>query len=206
MARYLGPKCKLSRREGVDLQLKSSVRAVESKCKINVPPGQHGAKRGRSTVYGFQLRAKQVLRRIYGVLERQFRRYYFEAARNKGATGEVLLQLLETRADNVLYRMGYASTRSEARQMIRHTGIYINERLVNIPSYQLKAGDKVVLHERLKNQLRVKSSVEQARERQLTEWLSVDYSQFSGEIKHIPSRSDMPPELNENAVVELYSK
>lgn len=206
MARYIGPTCKLSRREGTDLFLKSGVRALDSKCKADVVPGVHGARRSRLSDYGLQLREKQKVRRIYGVLEKQFRNYYKEAARLKGATGENLLQLLESRLDNVVYRMGYAATRAEARQLVSHKAILVNGACVNIPSYQVKAGDVVAIREKSKNQLRIKSALELAAQRGTPEWLDVDASKMEGQFKAVPDRAELPAEINENLIVELYSK
>ena len=206
MARYIGPKCKLSRREGTDLQLKSGVRALESKCKAGTAPGMHGARRGRLSDYGVQLREKQKVRRIYGVLEKQFRNYYKEAARLKGATGENLLQLLESRLDNVVYRMGFGSTRSEARQLVSHKGILVNGRVVNIPSYQVAPGDVVSVREKAKKQLRVQSAMGLAEQRPDPEWIDVNAEKLEGTFKSKPERQDLPSEINENLIVELYSK
>ncbi|GAA0699164.1 30S ribosomal protein S4 [Marinobacterium maritimum] len=206
MARYLGPKCKLSRREGTDLFLKSGVRALDSKCKAETVPGVHGARRGRLSEYGLQLREKQKVRRIYGVLERQFRGYYKEAARRKGATGENLLQLLEGRLDNVVYRMGYGSTRAEARQVVSHRQITVNGQVVNIPSYQVQAGDVVAVREKAKNQLRIKHALELAAQRAPVEWVEVDSAKMEGTFKSLPERSDLSADINEHLIVELYSK
>ena len=206
MARYLGPKCKLSRREGTDLFLKSSVRPLESKCKIETPPGQHGAKRNRLSDYGIQLREKQKLRRMYGVLERQFRRYYKEAARRTGATGQTLLQILECRLDNVVYRMGFASTRAEARQLVSHKAIEVNGKGVNIPSYQVKAEDVISIREVSKKQLRIQSALQIAKQVGFPEWVEVDDQKMTGKFKAVPERTDFLPDINENLVVELYSK
>jgi small subunit ribosomal protein S4 len=206
MARYIGPKCKLSRREGTDLFLKSGVRALDSKCKAETQPGVHGARRGRLSDYGLQLREKQKVRRMYGVLEKQFRGYYTEAARRKGATGENLLQLLECRLDNVVYRMGYGSTRSEARQIVSHRQITVNGESVNIPSYQVKAGDVVAVREKSKNQLRIKAALELAAQRAPVEWLEVDSAKMEGTFKSVPERADISSEINELLIVELYSK
>ncbi|HEX7966565.1 MAG TPA: 30S ribosomal protein S4 [Gammaproteobacteria bacterium] len=206
MARYLGPKCKLSRREGTDLFLKSSVRPLESKCRIESAPGQHGAKRGRLSDYGIQLREKQKLRRMYGVLERQFRRYYKEAARRTGATGQTLLQILECRLDNVVYRMGFAVTRAEARQLVSHKAIEVNGKIVNIPSYQVKAEDVISVREGAKSQLRIQSALQVAKQVGLPEWVEVDESKMTGKFKSVPERTDFLPDINENLVVELYSK
>ena len=206
MARDIGPKCKLSRREGTDLFLKSGVRALESKCKLEAVPGQHGARRGRLSDYGVQLREKQKVRRIYGVLEKQFRNYYKEAARLKGATGENLLQLLESRLDNVVYRMGFGATRSEARQLVAHKAILVNGATVNIASYQVKAGDVISLREKAKKQLRVQSALALAAQRGEPEWVEVNSEKLEGTFKSVPDRQDISSEINENLIVELYSK
>ena len=206
MARYLGPKCKLSRREGTDLFLKSGVRPIDSKCKTDTIPGQHGQRRGRLSDYGVQLREKQKVRRTYGVLEKQFRGYYKEAARRKGATGENLLQLLESRLDNVVYRMGFGSTRSEARQLVAHKAIMVNGQVVNIASYQVKAGDVVALREKAKKQLRVQSALALAAQRGEPEWIEVNADKLEGTFKSVPDRQDLSSEINENLIVELYSK
>lgn len=206
MARYIGPKCKLSRREGTDLFLKSGLRSLDDKCKSETAPGQHGQRRGRLSDYGVQLREKQKVRRMYGILERQFRNYYKEAARQKGATGENLLQLLESRLDNVVYRMGFGATRAEARQLVSHKAIMVNGKTVNIPSYQVKAGDVVAVREKAKNQLRIKSSLDLAGSRAPVEWLDVNSSKLEGQFKHVPDRSELSAEINESLIVELYSK
>lgn len=206
MARYIGPKCKLSRREGTDLFLKSGARALDSKCKLEQAPGQHGQRRSRLSDYGTQLREKQKVRRIYGVLERQFSGYYKEAARRKGATGENLLQLLECRLDNVVYRMGFGATRAESRQLVSHKSITVNGQTVNIPSYQVKAGDVVAVREKSKNQLRIAQALELAAQRGRAEWLEVDAEKKSGVFKSVPARSDLSADINENLIVELYSK
>lgn len=206
MARYIGPKCKLSRREGTDLFLKSGVRALDSKCKLESPPGVHGQRRGRLSEYGTQLREKQKVRRIYGVLERQFSNYYKEAARLKGATGENLLQLLERRLDNVVYRMGFGSTRAEARQLVSHKAISVNGKTVNIASYLVSPGDVVAVREKAKNQLRIGGSLELAAQRGQAEWLQVDVAKKEGVFKNLPARSDLYADINENLIVELYSK
>ena len=206
MARYLGPKCKLSRREGTDLFLKSGVRALDSKCKAETVPGVHGARRGRLSDYGLQLREKQKVRRMYGVLERQFRSYYKEAARRSGATGENLLQLLEGRLDNVVYRMGFGSTRAEARQIVSHRSITVNGQVVNIASYQVKAGDVVAVREKAKTQLRIKNALELAGQRAAVEWVDVDAGKMEGTYKATPERSDLSADINEQLIVELYSK
>ena len=206
MARYIGPKCKLSRREGTDLQLKSGVRALESKCKAETAPGMHGARRGRLSDYGVQLREKQKVRRIYGVLEKQFRNYYKEAARLKGATGENLLQLLESRLDNVVYRMGFGSTRSEARQLVSHKSITVNGAVLNIPSYQVQVGDVVAIREKAKNQLRIQNALTISQQRADVDWVDVNTDKKEGVFKRVPDRSDLPADINENLIVELYSK
>jgi small subunit ribosomal protein S4 len=206
MARYLGPKCKLSRREGTDLFLKSSVRPLESKCRIESQPGQHGAKRTRLSDYGGQLREKQKLRRMYGVLERQFRRYYQEASRRTGATGQTLLQILECRLDNVVYRMGFAATRAEARQLVGHKAIEVNGKIVNIPSYSVKADDQIAVRERASKQLRIQNALAIAKQLTPIEWVEVDETKLTGKFKRVPERSDILPDINENLVVELYSK
>lgn len=206
MARYIGPKCKLSRREGTDLFLKSGVRSLESKCKVEAIPGQHGARRGRLSDYGVQLREKQKVRRIYGVLEKQFRNYYKEAARLKGATGENLLQLLECRLDNVVYRIGFGSTRAEARQMVSHKAILVNGAVVNVSSYQVQAGDVISLREKAKKQLRVQSAMALAAQRGEPEWIDVNAEKLEGVFKSVPDRQDLSSEINENLIVELYSK
>ncbi|HQQ62709.1 MAG TPA: 30S ribosomal protein S4 [Pseudomonadales bacterium] len=206
MARYIGPKCKLSRREGTDLMLKSGVRPLDSKCKIETAPGQHGQRRGRLSDFGVQLREKQKVRRIYGVLEKQFRGYYAEASRRKGNTGENLLRLLECRLDNVVYRMGFGSTRAEARQLVSHKAISVNGSTVNVPSYQVKAGDIIAVREKSKNQLRIQSSMAIAAQRGQSEWLELNAGKMEGQLKRVPDRSDLSSEINESLIVELYSK
>ncbi|MCO4321845.1 30S ribosomal protein S4 [Aliidiomarina quisquiliarum] len=206
MARYLGPKLKLSRREGTDLFLKSGVRAIDTKCKLETAPGQHGARRGRLSDYGVQLREKQKVRRMFGVLEKQFRNYYKEAARLKGNTGENLLVLLESRLDNVVYRMGFASTRAEARQLVSHKGIVINGRVVNIPSYQVKADDVVSIREKAKKQARIMAALELAEQREKPIWVEVDTKEMQGIFKRNPERTDLSADINEQLIVELYSK
>jgi len=206
MARYLGPKLKLSRREGTDLFLKSGVRTIESKCKLETAPGQHGARRGRLSDYGVQLREKQKVRRMYGILEKQFRNYYKEAARLKGNTGENLLQLLEQRLDNVVYRMGFASTRAEARQLVSHKAIMVNGRVVNIPSFSVSAEDVVSVREKAKKQSRINAALELADQREKPTWIEVDSTKMEGTFKRIPERSDLSADINEQLIVELYSK
>ena len=206
MARYLGPKCKLSRREGTDLFLKSGVRPLESKCKLEVPPGGPTQRRPRMSDYGLQLREKQKLRRMYGVLERQFRNYYKRAAQLKGSTGENLLRLLEGRLDNTVYRMGFAATRAEARQLVSHKSIEVNGKIVNIPSAQLKAGDSITIREKARKQLRIQNALEIASQVGLPDWVDVDAKKMAGTLKSLPERDDILPDINENLVVELYSK
>ncbi len=206
MARYLGPKCKLSRREGTDLMHKSRARKLESKCQLDKPPGMHGMARKRPSDYAMQLREKQKLKRIYGVLEKQFRLYYREAARRKGSTGENLLQLLECRLDNVVYRMGFGCTRNEARQLVSHRAIAVNGRRLNIPSAQLKPGDVVSVCEKSRGQFRIQHALSIVEQLGQPEWLSVSPEKFEGVFKSAPERADLPQEINEQLVVELYSK
>lgn len=206
MARYLGPKLKLSRREGTDLFLKSGVRAIDSKCKLETAPGQHGARKPRLSEYGTQLREKQKVRRIYGVLEKQFRNYYKESARLKGNTGENLLQLLETRLDNVVYRMGFGSTRAEARQLVSHKSVMVNGRVVNIPSFKVSANDVVSIREKSRTQARIKAALEVAAQREKPTWVEVDAAKMEGAFKRLPERSDLSADINEQLIVELYSK
>ncbi|CRZ19378.1 30S ribosomal protein S4 [Kingella kingae] len=206
MARYLGPKCKLARREGTDLYLKSARRSLESKCKMESASGQHGAKKPRLSDYGLQLREKQKIRRIYGVLERQFRRYFAEADRRKGSTGELLLQLLESRLDNVVYRMGFASTRAEARQLVSHKALTVNGQVVNIPSFQVKAGDVVAVREKAKKQVRIQEALGLAAQIGMPSWVSVDATKMEGTFKNVPDRAELYSDINEQLVVEFYSK
>ncbi|GAA4502712.1 30S ribosomal protein S4 [Pseudaeromonas paramecii] len=206
MARYIGPKLKLSRREGTDLFLKSGVRAIDSKCKIDTAPGQHGARKPRLSDYGVQLREKQKVRRIYGILEKQFRNYYREAARIKGNTGENLLQLLEGRLDNVVYRMGFGATRAEARQLVSHKAIVVNGRVVNIPSFQVSPEDVVAVREKAKKQARIKAAMDLSGQREKPTWLEVDADKLEGVYKRLPERSDLSADINEQLIVELYSK
>ena len=206
MARYLGPKLKLSRREGTDLFLKSGVRPIDSKCKIDNAPGQHGVRRGRLSDYAIQLREKQKVRRIYGVLEKQFRNYYKAADRKKGATGENLLKLLECRLDNVVYRMGYGSTRAESRQLVSHKAITVNGGVVNIASFQVKADDVVAVAEKSKGQLRIQAALQLAAQRGQVDWVEVSAEKMEGTFKRLPDREELPAEINENLIVELYSK
>ena len=206
MARYTGPKLKLCRREGTDLLLKSGVRPIESKCKADTPPGQHGSRRTRLSDYAVQLREKQKVRRSYGVLERQFRNYYKKADRQRGATGENLLRLLECRLDNVVYRMGFGSTRAEARQLVSHKAMAVNGKPVNIPSYHVRPDDVVSVRDKAKGQLRIKSALEVAAQRGVEEWVDVDADKLEGVFKRMPDRAELPSEINENLIVELYSK
>jgi len=207
MARYLGPKCKLSRREGTDLFLKSGVKPLESKCKLEVPPGGiKGDRRTRLSGYGVQLREKQKLRRMYGVLERQFRNYYTKAAGRPGSTGENLLRFLESRLDNVVYRMGFAATRAEARQLVGHKAIEVNGEAVNVASYQCHAGDVIAVREKARNQARIAAALGIATQVGLPEWVEVDDKKFAGTLKALPDRDQILPDINESLVVELYSK
>ncbi len=206
MARYLGPTCKLSRREGTDLFLKSRGKSLEKKCKLDQRPGQHGAKRNRNSDYALQLRAKQTLRRIYGVLEKQFRNYYKSADMNKGATGENLLNLLESRLDNVVYRMGFASTRAEARQLVSHKAIQVNGKLINIPSYKVNTGDVLSVREKAKKQQRIVDSLAVTDQYGFPSWVKVDTKEMSGTFINLPDRVDLGSAINEQLVVELYSK
>ena len=206
MARYLGPTCKLSRREGYDLGLKSGVKPLESKCNINTAPGQHGAKRTRHSDFGVQLREKQKVKRIYGVLEGQFRRYYKEAARLKGSTGVNLLQLLEQRLDTVVYRMGFGATRAESRQLVSHCAILVNDRKVNVPSYSVQPGDVIAITAKSKAQLRIKNAIELAKQRTASDWLEVNDSKLTGTFKAVPDREFLPQDIHEQLIVELYSK
>ncbi|MGB5707601.1 MAG: 30S ribosomal protein S4 [Arenicellales bacterium] len=207
MARYIGPTCKLARREGTDLYLKSPVRTIDSKCKFDRVPGvKAGGRRPRTTVYGTQLREKQKLRRIYGVMERQFRSYYKEAARIPGSTGLNLLQLLESRLDNVVYRMGFGVTRAECRQLVSHKSIAVNGRKVNVASYQVNPGDEIEVVEKSKKQLRITSALEIAEQIGIVPWVEVDVNAVKGQFKSMPDRADLPPDINEALVVALYSK
>lgn len=206
MARYIGPKCKLSRREGTDLFLKSRSRSLESKCNMEKVPGQQTERRRRVSDYGLQLREKQKMRRLYGVMEKQFRNYYKSAAQNKGATGENLLQLLESRLDNVVYRMGFGSTRSEARQLVSHKAIQVNGKTINIPSYRVNASDEIAVREKSRKQLRIQSALALAEQYGFADWIEVDAKAMKGVLKRIPDRSELPAEISEQLVVELYSK
>ena len=206
MARYLGPKLKLARREGTDLFLKSGVRPFESKCRADSVPGQHGQRRTRLSDYAVQLREKQKVRRIYGVLEKQFRNYYKKADRQKGATGMNLLRILERRLDNVVYRMGFGSTRAESRQLVSHKSIVVNGTVVNIPSYQVEAGDVVAIREKSRNQLRIQGALTLSANRSPVPWVEVNPEKMEGVFKAAPERDELPQEINENLIVELYSK
>ncbi|ALM85355.1 30S ribosomal protein S4 [Bordetella sp. N] len=207
MARYIGPKCKLSRREGTDLFLKSARRSLDSKCKLDSKPGQHGRTSGaRTSDYGLQLREKQKLKRMYGVLEKQFRKYFTEADRLRGNTGEKLIQLLESRLDNVVYRMGFGSTRAEARQLVSHRAIELNGHTADIASMLVKAGDIISVREKAKKQGRIKESLDLATSIGLPQWVDVDTSKLSGVFKQAPDRADVARDINESMVVELYSR
>jgi small subunit ribosomal protein S4 len=207
VARYTGPKCKLARREGTDLFLKSARRSLDSKCKLDTKPGQHGVRSGmRMSDYGNQLREKQKLRRIYGILERQFRRYFGEAARRKGSTGTNLLQLLESRLDNVVYRMGLGSTRAEARQLVTHGSITVNGKVLSVPSALVKAADVVGVTEKAKGQLRIQDALQLAEKVGFPSWVEVDVKKMTGTFKGAPDRSEFGQDINESLVVELYSK
>ena len=207
MARYLGPKAKLSRREGTDLFLKSARRPIGDKAKFDSKPGQHGRTSGtRTSDFGLQLREKQKVKRMYGVLERQFRRYFAEAERRKGNTGENLLTLLESRLDNVVYRMGFGSTRAEARQLVSHKGITVNGEVVNIASYLVKVGDTIAVRDKAKKQLRITDSVKLAEGQGMPNWVSVDASKLEGVFKKTPDRDEYGADIKEALIVELYSR
>lgn len=207
MARYIGPKAKLSRREGTDLFLKSARRSLDSKCKLDSKPGQHGRTSGmRTSDYGNQLREKQKVKRMYGILERQFRRYFAEADRRKGNTGETLLKLLEQRLDNVTYRMGFGSTRAEARQLVSHKAFTVNGTVVNIASYQVKPGDVVAVREKAKKQTRILEALSLAEQIGMPSWVSVDAKKLEGTFKSAPDRSEIANDVNESLIVELYSR
>ena len=206
MARYIGPTCKLARREGTDLSLKSRARALDTKCNLEKVPGQAGDRRRRVSDYGLQLREKQKVRRIYGVMERQFHNYYKKAAAAKGATGENLLRLLEQRLDNVVYRMGFGATRAEARQLVSHKSILVNGKVVNIPSYQVQEEDKVEVREKAKKQVRIQNALALAEQYGFSDWVEVDTKALAGVFKRVPDRADLPADINESLIVELYSK
>ena len=207
MAKFTGSKCKLMRREGTDLYLKSGSRSLDTKCNLEKKPGQTGeARRAKNSDYSLQLREKQKVKRIYGVLEKQFRNYYKKASKSKGNTGENLLSYLEQRLDNVVYRMGFAATRAEARQLVSHKAFHLNGATVNIPSYQVQPGDELEVREKSKAQLRIKSALDLASQREACEWLEVDSKTLKGVFKSVPDRTDLSAEINENLIVELYSK
>lgn len=206
MARYLGSTCKLSRREGTDLFLKSRGKSLESKCKLDQKPGQHGTKRARNSDYATQLRAKQRLRRIYGILEKQFRNYYKAADMKKGATGENLLNILESRLDNVVYRMGFACTRAEARQLVSHKSIHVNGVLINIPSYNLSVGDVLTVRDKAKKQQRIVDALSVTEQYGFPSWVDVNTKTMTGTFSTLPDRVDLGSDINEQLVVELYSK
>jgi len=206
MAKYIGPKCKLSRRVGADLMLKGRGRSLETKCKLETPPGQHGARKQRPSDYALQLREKQKLKQMYGVLEKQFRNYYLKASRKKGATGLLLLQMLEQRLDNIVYRMGFAATRSEARQLVSHKAIAVNGKTVNMPSYPVSPGDVVEIREKARAQTRIQQALSVAAQIGFPDWMEVDEKGLKGKFKSVPEREQMLPDINENLVVELYSK
>ena len=206
MARYIGPKCKLSRREGTDLFLKSRARSIESKCKMDKAPGQSTDRRRRISDYGIQLREKQKVRRMYGLLERQFRNYYKAAAQQKGASGENLLRLLEQRLDNVVYRMGFGSTRAEARQLVSHKAVEVNGKVVNCPSYQVQPEDVVSIREKARKQVRIQGALALAEQYGFVDWIEMDVKAMKGTFKRVPDRSELPAEINENLIVELYSR
>ena len=206
MARYTGPTCKQARREGTDLSLKSRARSLDTKCNLEKVPGQSGDRRRRVSDYGIQLREKQKVRRIYGVMEKQFRNYYKKAASIKGATGENLLRLLEQRLDNVVYRMGFGATRAEARQLVNHKAILVNGKTVNIPSYQVQEEDRIEIREKARNQVRVQNALALAEQYGFVDWIEVDSNALKGVFKRLPDRSDLPADINESLIVELYSK
>jgi small subunit ribosomal protein S4 len=206
MAKYIGPKCKLSRRVGADLMLKGRGRSLETKCKLETPPGQHGARKQRPSDYALQLREKQKLKQMYGVLEKQFRNYYLKASRKKGSTGLLLLQMLETRLDNIVYRMGFAATRAEARQLVNHKHIAVNGKTVNMPSYTVTPGDTVEIREKSRSQTRIAQALSIAAQIGFPDWMEVDEKGLKGKFKSVPEREQMLPDINENLVVELYSK
>jgi len=206
MARYIGPTCKLARREGSDLSLKSRARSLDTKCNLEKVPGQATDRRRRISDYGLQLREKQKVRRIYGVMEKQFRNYYKKAAGGKGATGENLLRLLERRLDNVVFRMGFGSTRAEARQLVSHKGILVNGKTVNVPSYQVRDDDQIEVREKAKKQVRIQNAVALAEQYGFVDWIEVDSNALKGVFKRVPDREDLPADINESLIVELYSK
>ncbi len=206
MARYTGPTCKLARREGTDLALKSRARSLDTKCNLEKVPGQAGERRRRISDYGLQLREKQKVRRIYGVMEKQFRNYYKKAAGAKGATGENLLRLLERRLDNVVYRMGFGATRAEARQLVSHKGILVNGKRINVPSFQVSEADQIEVREQARKQIRIQNAVALAEQYGFADWVEVDTNALKGVFKRVPDREDFRSEINESLIVELYSK
>jgi len=206
MARYTGPTCKLARREGTDLSLKSRARSLDTKCNLEKVPGQAGERRRRISDYGLQLREKQKVRRIYGVMEKQFRNYYKKAAGAKGATGENLLRLLERRLDNVVYRMGFGATRAEARQVVSHKGILVNGKCIDVPSFQVSEADQIEVREQAKKQVRIQNAIALAEQYGFADWIEVDTNALKGVFKRFPDREDLPSEINESLIVELYSK
>lgn len=208
MAKYTGPTCKLARREGVDLYLKSGIRTIDSKCNLSQVPGTNkaNARRGKLSEYGLQLREKQKVRRIYGILEKQFKLYYKKASSTKGSTGENILKLLECRLDNIVYRMGFATTRAEARQLVSHKAILVNNKAVNIPSYQVSQNDEISVREKAKSQNRIQLAVELSQQSGVEDWLDVDVKELKGIVKNIPTREDLSKDIKENLIVELYSK
>jgi len=206
MARYTGPTCKLARREGTDLALKSRARSLDTKCNLEKVPGQASERRRRISDYGLQLREKQKVRRIYGVMEKQFRNYYKQAAGAKGATGENLLRLLERRLDNVVYRMGFGSTRAEARQLVSHKGILVNGKRINVPSFQVSEADQIKVREQARKQVRIQNAIALAEQYGFADWIEVDTNALKGVFKRVPDREDLPSEINESLIVELYSK
>lgn len=206
MAKYIGPKCKLSRRVGADLMLKGRGRSLETKCKLETPPGQHGARKQRPSDYALQLREKQKLKQMYGVLEKQFHNYYVKASRKKGATGLLLLQMLESRLDNIVYRMGFAATRAEARQLVSHKAVAVNGKTVNTPSYMVNPGDLIEIREKARAQTRIQQAVSVAAQIGFPDWMEVDEKGLKGKFKSVPEREQMLPDINESLVVELYSK
>lgn len=205
MARYRGPRLRLSRREGTDLMLTSGTRAIESKCKLDNKPGNANP-RGRLSDYGTQLREKQKVKRMYGLLEKQFRNSYLKAAKTKGNTGENLMNILESRLDNVVYRMGFGVTRAEARQMVSHKSIEVNGKCVNVPSYNVRPDDQVSVREKSKSQLRIKAAAQLAKSKDKHSWLDVSHDDMTGKFLSYPDRSELSSEINENLIIELYSK
>jgi small subunit ribosomal protein S4 len=206
MARYIGPKCRLSRREKTDLLLKSGIRPIDTKCNLERTPGMHWQRRGRTTDYGIQLRMKQLIRRYYDILERQFRNYYKKADRTKGSTGDNLLVLLESRLDNIVYRMGFAATRAEARQLVTHKAILVNGKVVNIPSFHVTPGTEIAVREKAKKQLRIGAALGLSANRANVSWIEVDTKEMKGSFKAIPVITELPAEFKVSLVVELYSK